>query len=138
MGLIPAIFEGLSDDVIQKRGCNLLSRLTSYYPERFIQFAFLAVAYWPPGAFSVDQINQVTKEMLDSTIFGYWHFFNDEDAAQFLGRGVGSHRCSSCGILDCRRLTIFLGHLHRCSLFCCESQQYEKKYGTCGCCTSLA
>ena len=68
-----------------------MSRLANYFPERFISFAFLDVAYQAPSRpFSVDAINEMTEKMLGYAIFGYWHFFNDPDAADMMSRDVST------------------------------------------------
>ena len=68
-----------------------MSRLANYFPERFVKFAFLGVAYQAPsGRFDVDKINEITKEHIGYEIFGYWHFFNDPDAADMMNRDVSN------------------------------------------------
>ena len=57
----------------------------NYHPSRFTKFAFLDIAYNPPsGPFSIDAINEATEKGLGYPIFGYWHFFNDEDAGKIM------------------------------------------------------
>jgi pimeloyl-ACP methyl ester carboxylesterase len=65
-------------------GSFLLSRLANYYPERFYSYAFLDIAYMPPGLFDIeaaeaDSIKQVGYERL-----GFWRFFMEDDAGEIL------------------------------------------------------
>jgi len=34
-------------------------------------------------------VNDATERMLGYPIFGYWHFFNSDDAASLMDRNVG-------------------------------------------------
>lgn len=74
------------------RGSFLLGRLANYYPARFSKLAFLDIAYAPPNAdgFSVDSINERTTEMIGYPVFGYWHFFKDEDSGDLMTDKVSS------------------------------------------------
>ena len=38
--------------------------------------------------FSVDDINELTEKTLGWPVFGYWYFFNDEDAGPLMDRNV--------------------------------------------------
>ena len=72
------------------RGSSLLSRLANYHPSRFSKYAWLDVGYRPPaGPFDLDAINKMTEQNLGYPIFGYWHFFNDEDAEDMMNNHVG-------------------------------------------------
>lgn len=71
------------------RGSFLLSRLANFFPERFVKFVFVDVGYQAPTAsFDIDAINDISKKQLGYTIFGYWYFFNEEDAAELIDRNV--------------------------------------------------
>ena len=71
------------------RGCVLLSRLANYFSTRFLSYAFLAVPYYPPGIqLDIDAINESTTETLGYPIYGYWPFFLESDAAEFLDTHV--------------------------------------------------
>lgn len=71
------------------RGSFLVSRLANYFPERFLKFVFLDVAYQPPtGPFNLDAINDMSEKMLGYPVFGYWYFFNSADAAELMNRNV--------------------------------------------------
>jgi soluble epoxide hydrolase/lipid-phosphate phosphatase len=64
-------------------GSFLLSRLATYYPERLLSSSFLATAYREPGkSMNVDPVNVITKQKLGYEMYGYWKFFEREDAAQ--------------------------------------------------------
>lgn len=66
-------------------GSFLLARLANYYPERLLSTAFLAAAYRAPGqSMNVDLFNALSKEKLGYEMFGYWKFFEKEDAAQII------------------------------------------------------
>ncbi|CAL8579872.1 hypothetical protein XPA_005602 [Xanthoria parietina] len=67
-------------------GSFLLGRLANYHPARFAKLAFLDIAYAPPNAdgFSVDPINERTTKMIGYPVFGYWHFFKDEDSGDLM------------------------------------------------------
>ncbi|KAL8753641.1 MAG: hypothetical protein Q9199_004908 [Rusavskia elegans] len=67
-------------------GSFLLGRLANYHPARFSKFAFLDIAYALPNAegFSVDPINEMTTQMIEYPVFGYWHFFKDEDSGDLM------------------------------------------------------
>jgi soluble epoxide hydrolase/lipid-phosphate phosphatase len=66
-------------------GSFLLSRLVNYYPQRLLSCSFLAVAYRAPGqSMNVDPINVITKQKLGYEMYGYWKFFEREDAAQVI------------------------------------------------------
>lgn len=71
------------------RGSFLLSRIANYYPDRFLAFTWLAIAYSPPSAqFSIDDINADSEEKLGYPVFGYWEFFNDPKTAALVDRNV--------------------------------------------------
>jgi len=37
-------------------------------------------------------VNDATERMLGYPIFGYWHFFNSDDAASLMDRNVGCYQ----------------------------------------------
>ncbi|KAL9117536.1 MAG: hypothetical protein Q9187_005928, partial [Circinaria calcarea] len=64
-----------------------MSRMANYHPSRFLSFAFLDVGYSAPGdTFDVDAINKETQKTLGYPTFGYWLFFNSDDAAELMER----------------------------------------------------
>lgn len=70
-------------------GSFLLSRLANYYPQRLLTCTFVAAPYRPPGeALNIDAINAFTKSKLGYEMFGYWKFFEKEEAGQFVKEHV--------------------------------------------------
>ena len=74
----------------------MTSRLSYYFPDRFIGFAFLALPYNPPRPkYNYEEaLAQATKLAGYQTI-GYWAFFNEDDAAQIIEEHVRSVSVSS-------------------------------------------
>ena len=72
------------------RGSLFLSRLATYYPDRFTKFCWIDVGYNVPTGeeFSIDAVDEMAKQIIGWPIFGYWHFFNDEDAGPLMDRNV--------------------------------------------------
>jgi soluble epoxide hydrolase/lipid-phosphate phosphatase len=82
-------------------GCFLLARLANYHPERFISFSFLAASYRPPGQImNVDQFNVISKEKLGYEMYGYWKFFEKENAGQIVKDHVSLSRCAASPMED--------------------------------------
>lgn len=72
-------------------GTFLLSQLASYFPKRFASYSFLATTYTPPGQdLHIDALNLLTKKKLGFEMYGYWKFFEKEDAAQITKEHVGA------------------------------------------------
>lgn len=96
------------------RGSFMVSRLANYFPERFLKFVFIDIAYQAPrGYFNVDAINATSEKMLGYPIFGYWYFFNDADAAELMDRNVHIR-------LHCFSLSIHFIHYvpHEADMIC--------------------
>src|ERR1700709_170274 len=76
------------------RGSFLLSRLANYHPERFSAYAFIDHGYGAPGRSltpaAIQHINSAVQAKLGFSIFGYFLFFNEEDAARLLDEHVSS------------------------------------------------
>lgn len=73
-------------------GTFLLARLANYYPERLLSTAFVAAAYRAPGqSMNVDLFNVLSKQKLGYEMFGYWKFFEREDAGQIIKDHVSQH-----------------------------------------------
>ncbi|KAG0650173.1 Cytosolic epoxide hydrolase 2 [Hyphodiscus hymeniophilus] len=70
------------------RGCFLLSRLANYYPELFSAYAFIDHGYATPGrgltTVAMQNINSSVQARLGFSIFGYFLFFDEEDAPKLL------------------------------------------------------
>ena len=66
----------------------MLSRLANYHPDRFLSYAFLDIAYFPPGPGldyeSIKALNQKSLETFGYEVFGYWLFNDQPDAAKIL------------------------------------------------------
>ncbi|PBP21085.1 alpha/beta-hydrolase [Diplocarpon rosae] len=70
-------------------GSFLLSRLANYFPDLFLKLAFLDVGYSTPGhgltRETVEFVNKSVQEAMGFEIFGYFLFFDEEDAAELMG-----------------------------------------------------
>jgi soluble epoxide hydrolase/lipid-phosphate phosphatase len=71
-------------DRILFRGSGLLSYMALSHPSSFAAIVFSSVGYNPPGLFDVDPINTITQQILGYPTFGYWKFFDEEDAGSLL------------------------------------------------------
>ena len=91
------------------RGSKAVSRLASYYPDRFVAYAFLAVPYIPPrgpmGSF--EDFLKLMRTLTGSDLFGYWLFFSEDDVDQVIRTHVRDAADVSCALLIecCHRLT---------------------------------
>ncbi|THH32677.1 hypothetical protein EUX98_g1520 [Antrodiella citrinella] len=66
-------------------GSWVTARLANYFHERFHGFAFLAVPYSIPDPSStMEQTNAFVKSQLGYEPYGYWQFFNEDDADRVL------------------------------------------------------
>ncbi|KAH8896332.1 alpha/beta-hydrolase [Thozetella sp. PMI_491] len=69
-------------------GSFLLARLANYHPERFSAYIFVDHGYSPPGrgltAPAIQHINSSVQAKLGFAIFGYFLFFDEEDAPKLL------------------------------------------------------
>ena len=74
------------------RGSFLLSRLANYHPERFSAYAFIDHGYSAPGnsltTAAIQHIDSSVQAKLGFSIFGYFLFFNEEDAPKLLDEHV--------------------------------------------------
>ncbi|GAP85761.2 putative epoxide hydrolase 2 [Rosellinia necatrix] len=77
--------------VAHDAGANVLSRATTWIPERFTKLVFVTVPYAPAGSFfDVDAINAQSLEARGYAQFGYWYFFNSWDAPGIISRNLDS------------------------------------------------
>ncbi|KAL1603713.1 hypothetical protein SLS60_005303 [Paraconiothyrium brasiliense] len=83
-GVAPVI--GVSHDW----GSGLLSRVYNYYPELVKGLVFLSVPYMEPGQFNLAAINGLTEQLFGYPVFGYWQFFNRDDAADICDKNKTS------------------------------------------------
>lgn len=72
-------------------GSGLMSRLAVYYPQRFTKVVFMVVGYMAFGQkIDVDLVNEMTKQQLGYSIFGYMKWFNEQGAAEALAEHPAS------------------------------------------------
>ncbi|KAF9022958.1 alpha/beta-hydrolase [Hymenopellis radicata] len=77
-------------------GAKVASRLANYFPDRFIAYAFMAVAYVPPSTENkYEAMLEFTKKAFGYELFGYWRFFSEPDAVEV----VEAHMDSFISIL---------------------------------------
>jgi soluble epoxide hydrolase/lipid-phosphate phosphatase len=111
------------------RGSFLLSRLANYHSERFSAYAFLDHGYLAPGrglsTAVIQQINSSMQAELGFSIFGYFLFFNEEDAPKLLDEHVSS--LQTLQILTCPTLTTLQSESVE-SLYFSTDNEIDKKY----------
>ncbi|KAG5649851.1 hypothetical protein H0H81_001770 [Sphagnurus paluster] len=71
-------------------GSILVSRLANYHPDRFIAFGFLAAGYAAPEDVTFEQLFEITKSFAGRELFGYWLFFNEDQAHQIIEKNIDS------------------------------------------------
>ncbi|KAL2061843.1 hypothetical protein VTL71DRAFT_7221 [Oculimacula yallundae] len=75
-------------------GSFILSRLANYYPQLFNKLAFVDVGYVSPGHGLTEQmvtfVDKSVKEAMGFEVFGYFLFFNEDDAAELLDKNIES------------------------------------------------
>ena len=73
-----------------------VSRLANWYPERISAYAFFAVPFNPPlpKDFDYDALIAGQRQRYGYELFGYWSFFNRDEAAQILEDHVRPTLCS--------------------------------------------
>ena len=70
-------------------GSLLLSRLATYHHERLLSLSFVASPYKEPGkSMNIDAFNAITKKDLGFERYGYWKFFEKEDASEIVKEHV--------------------------------------------------
>ncbi len=76
-------------------GVFLLSQLAIHHGHRFQKYVFTSTAFMRPlpdgtplNRHALREINQATDKALGYSIFGYWEFFNEEDAGKVIGEHV--------------------------------------------------
>jgi soluble epoxide hydrolase / lipid-phosphate phosphatase len=81
----------------------ITSRLWSFYPDRLLAAAFLALQYVEPKPeMDVSKVNAATKASLGYELGGYWLFFSEPDAAELMERNVRTF-----SLFDSLRLSCF-------------------------------
>ena len=71
-------------------GTDPASRLLLYHPERTLGLVLISIEYGPPAKLDLDQLLAYTKAVCGFEIFGYWEFFNSEDAAKIIENNLES------------------------------------------------
>ncbi len=66
-------------------GAPLLSRIATYYPDRFDKYVFLDIGYMAPG-----QLYTEAKVKADQNVFGYQIFFNRDGSGYVIDKHVSS------------------------------------------------
>ncbi len=111
------------------RGSFLLSRLANYHPECFSAYAFIDHGYSAPGngltTAVIQHINSSVQANLGFSIFGYFLFFNEEDAPKLLDEHVSSFQ--TLQILTGQTLTTLQSESVE-SLFFATDNEINKKY----------
>lgn len=75
-------------------GSFLLSRLVNYYPECLSKLVFLDVGYSPPGGGLTKErvgfVDEMVQKHMGYSVFGYFLFFDEEDAPVLMDKNVSS------------------------------------------------
>jgi soluble epoxide hydrolase/lipid-phosphate phosphatase len=106
-----------------------LSRLANYHPERFSNYVFIDHGYGAPAQnltpAAIQHINGLVQAKLGFSIFGYFLFFNEEDAAKLLDEHVSSFPTPK--FLTCQALTKLQSESVE-SLYFVNDDEINKKY----------
>lgn len=106
-----------------------MSRLANYHPERFSAYAFIDHGYIAPGrsltTATVQHINSQMQANLGFSIFGYFLFFDEEDAPKLLDEHVSSFQIRQ--VLTCQTLTTLQSESLE-SLFFTSDNEINKTY----------
>ncbi|CAF3738761.1 unnamed protein product [Rotaria sp. Silwood1] len=65
-------------------------RFVLYNPERTLGLILISVGYLPPAKFNLDQALEASKKAFGYENFGYWKFFESDDAAKIIENNVDS------------------------------------------------
>ncbi|CAF3295691.1 unnamed protein product [Rotaria sp. Silwood2] len=65
-------------------GVRPATRFVLYHPERTLGLILFNLGYFPPAKFDFEQTLSLTKKAFGYETFGYWEFFNSDDAAKIL------------------------------------------------------
>ncbi|TVY44774.1 Bifunctional epoxide hydrolase [Lachnellula subtilissima] len=75
-------------------GSFLLSRMANFYPGLFSKYVFVDVGYSPPGQGltrkNVEFINGMVQQHMGFSVFGYFLFFDEKDAAEIMDKNIDS------------------------------------------------
>jgi pimeloyl-ACP methyl ester carboxylesterase len=65
-------------------GARPATRFVLYHPERTLGLILFNVGYRRPAKLDFEQLLQMTKKAFGYELFGYWEFFNSDDAAKII------------------------------------------------------
>ncbi|KAG5728245.1 Epoxide hydrolase 2 [Termitomyces sp. T112] len=71
-------------------GSLVVSRLTNYFPDRFIAFAFLAGGYSSPSTLKFAESYAKVTEIVGRELMGYWYFFAEDGAPELIEKNIDS------------------------------------------------
>lgn len=67
------------------RGSGVVSRLANYFPARYVAYALFSVAFMVPDPNkSLESVVAFMTEHLGYNPYGYWYFFNEDDAGEVM------------------------------------------------------
>lgn len=66
-----------------------MSRLFTYFPKYFRAYGFLSLGFVPLApTFDLEEALELHRKNFNSELFGYFSFFNEDDAHELLARNV--------------------------------------------------
>lgn len=65
-------------------GVRPATRFVLYHPERTLGLILFNVGYRPPAKLDYEQVLEQTKKIFGYELYGYWEFFNSDDAAKII------------------------------------------------------
>ncbi|THH28593.1 hypothetical protein EUX98_g5603 [Antrodiella citrinella] len=72
-------------------GSGIVSRLPNFYPDRFVGYAFMNVAWVAPNPnFTLEQFMAQVNSITGYDNFGYWYFFSEEGADKIIEAHIES------------------------------------------------
>ncbi|KAH8105366.1 epoxide hydrolase [Cristinia sonorae] len=73
-------------------GSAVVSRMASYFPERFLAFAYLAIPYIIPDPdLDFEKLVAMMTSILGYNPYGYWEFFNEDNAADVFAKHLETY-----------------------------------------------
>ncbi|TVY39008.1 Bifunctional epoxide hydrolase [Lachnellula occidentalis] len=80
--------------VAHEWGSFLLSRMANFHPGLFSKYVFVDIGYSPPGQGltrkNVEFINAMVQQHMGFSVFGYFLFFDEKDAADLMDKNIDS------------------------------------------------
>jgi pimeloyl-ACP methyl ester carboxylesterase len=71
-------------------GTQVANRFVLYHPERTLGVVLISVGYSPPAIFDLDSVLEASKNAIGYETFGYWKFFEADDAATIIENNLES------------------------------------------------